>query len=542
MFTPSTADYTFSFDWKALAESCCDYINVYIGDVTTPVASSSSTTINIPAGATTIATNLNSQTTWQTVTYTLPSATFSGQVKRVFFCWKNDSSVGDNPPAAIDNISITTSTPVCAVPTNIAVSGITSSTANATWTPGGTEAQWQIAYKPTAAGTWITAFTTAPNYALPSLTAATAYDVKVRAICGAGDTSAYSAIVNFTTLTTSCPAPTNLAASAITNTSATITWTPGGSETSWELDYKLASASTWITVTVLTNNYVLTALNSCTNYNVRVRAICGVGNNSDYTAVVNFATHTPMPTNVQVNNITDQSAVVTWTAGGTETQWQVEYKLVSSSNWTTMPISTTTTQPIVALQSNSLYEVRVKALCGSNESPFTTPVQFTTTGAMTYVITATATGQGTITPSGSVIVAAGANQTFTFTPTGSGSIVSLHVDNQPATYANNEYTFTNVLANHSIAVEFTNAIDENGLAKLVELYPNPTNATIEIRLNEAQLQVKECRVYDIYGKLMSIVPVNADNTKIDATDFAAGVYFIRMNSEMGVITKKFVKK
>ena len=41
---------------------------------------------------------------------------------------------------------------------------------------------------------------------------------------------------------------------------------------------------------------------------------------------------------------------------------------------------------------------------------------------------------------------------------------------------------------------------------------------------------------------MSIVPVNADNTKIDATDFAAGVYFIRMNSEMGVITKKFVKK
>ena len=541
-FPTSTADFTLTFDWKSKGETGWDYMNVYIGTPATPQAISTDYNIIVPSGATSIATLLQDSTTWQTATYTLPAATNSGLVKRLYFVWRNDTNTGDNPPVAVDNISITSSTPVCAIPTNLAVNGVTSSTATATWTAGGTETQWQIAYKPTAAGTWITAFTTAPNYALPSLTAATAYDVKVRAICGAGDTSAYTAVVNFTTLATSCPAPTNLAASAITNTSATITWTPGASETSWELDYKLASASTWITVTVLTNNYVLSALNSCTNYNVRVRAICGVGNNSDYTAVVNFATLTPMPTNVQVNNITDQSAVVTWTAGGTETQWQVEYKLVSSSNWTTMPISTSTTQPIVALQSNSLYEVRVKALCGSNESPFTTPVQFTTTGAMTYVITATATGQGTITPSGSVIVAAGANQTFTFTPTGSGSIVSLHVDNQPATYANNEYTFTNVLANHSIAVEFTNAIDENGLAKLVELYPNPTNATIEIRLNEAQLQVKECRVYDIYGKLMSIVPVNADNTQIDATDFAAGVYFIRMNSEMGVITKKFVKK
>jgi hypothetical protein len=235
--------------------------------------------------------------------------------------------------------------------------------------------------------------------------------------------------------------------------------------------------------------------------------------------------------------------VVTWTAAAGQTQWQVEYKLVSTANWTTMAVSTSTTQPIQALQSNSTYEVRVKAICSqTNESAFTTPVQFTTTGAVTYTITATATGPGTITPSGTVIVTAGADQTFTFTPTGTAQVVALLVDNQSTPYTNNEYTFTNVLANHTIAVDFAEGIDENNIANMVQLYPNPTNATIEIRLDETQLQVKECRVYDIYGKLLSIVPVYSDITKIDVTHFAAGVYFVRMNSEKGTITKKFVKK
>jgi hypothetical protein len=358
----------------------------------------------------------------------------------------------------IDDVTITSSTPVCAIPTNLAVNGVTSSTATATWSAGGTETQWEIAYKPTASATWMTAFVSpVATYNLPSLLAATDYDVKVRAICGDGDTSAYTAIVNFTTATSPCDIPTNVL--------------------------------------------------------------------------------------VPTATITDQSAVVTWSAAAGQTQWQVEYKLVSSSNWTTMAVSTSTTQPIQALQSNSTYEVRVKAICSAtNESAFTTPVQFTTTGAVTYTITATATGPGTISPAGTVIVTAGADQTFTFTPTGTAQVVALLVDNQSTPYTNNEYTFTSVLENHTIAVDFAEGIDENSIANMVQLYPNPTNATIEIRLDETQLQVKECRVYDIYGKLINIVPVHTDITKIDVNHLAAGVYFVRMNSDLGTITKKFVKK
>ena len=477
---------------------------------------------------------------WYNITYTIPA----GVTGNAYIMFKTNSLFGNNQ--YIDDINIDYAVVACAVPTNLAVSGITSSTATATWTAGGTEAQWEIAYKPTAASTWNTAFTSAPTYPLPSLTAATPYDVKVRAICGVGDTSAYTAIFNFTTLTTSCPAPTNLAATAITTTGATITWTPGGSETAWELDYKMASASTWTTVNTTAPSHIFTTLTPSTAYNVRVRAICGAGNNSDYTVVVNFTTATPpclMPTNVAATNITDNSTTITWTPGGSETSWQVEYKISTSTNWTIPAAVSTPSIFLQGLQSNTTYNVRVKALCNPGESAFAS-AQFTTTGGVIpFTIIASASGPGTITPSGNVQVLPGASQLFTFTPNTGCEVSTLLIDNVNIPNPGLSHNFTNVTADHTIQVTFvTVGIEEGNLAQMVQLYPNPTNATIEIRMNEAQLQVKECRVYDIYGKLMSIVPVNADNTKIDATDFAAGVYFIRMNSEMGVITKKFVKK
>ncbi len=450
----------------------------------------------------------------------------------------------------VDDVTVTSPTLTCATPTNLTISAITETQATATWTAGGTESQWEIAYKPSASSTWTTEFvSTIPSYVLQPLTSPITYDVKVRAICAPGDTSAYSPIVNFTTTVATCNAPTNLLTTGVTSTSGSFTWTPGGNETEWEVDYKLTSSSTWITETVNTTpSHTINGLTPSTTYNVRVRAVCGSGLFSSYTSETNFSTaSTPciVPTGVNIPSagITDQSAVVMWTAGGTESQWQVEYKLVSSSNWTTMAISTSTAQLIQALQSNSTYEVRVKAICGAgNESPFTTPVQFTTTGAGTFTITATVLGPGTITPSGIVNVTSGDDQTFTFTPENGNIVTQLLVDNQVTPVVDNSYTFTDVLSNHTIEVHFGVGINENQLSNLATLYPNPTNTTIEIRLDEVQLQVKECRVFDIYGKLLQVIPVNSDITTIDVTSFAAGVYFVRMNSEIGIITKKFVKK
>ena len=49
-------------------------------------------------------------------------------------------------------------------------------------------------------------------------------------------------------------------------------------------------------------------------------------------------------------------------------------------------------------------------------------------------------------------------------------------------------------------------------------------------------------VFDVFGKLMSSVEVNDNTVTIDATSYASGVYFVRILTEKGMVTKRIVKK
>jgi hypothetical protein len=92
----------------------------------------------------------------------------------------------------------------CATPTALNATSITSTSASLSWTQTGSATNWQIKYgapgfSPATAGTSI--FTNSNPYTLnPPLANATSYDVYVRAVCGAGDTSNWSLVKNFTTL------------------------------------------------------------------------------------------------------------------------------------------------------------------------------------------------------------------------------------------------------------------------------------------------------------------------------------------------------
>ena len=70
-----------------------------------------------------------------------------------------------------------------------------------------------------------------------------------------------------------------------------------------------------------------------------------------------------------------------------------------------------------------------------------------------YTVTASAGANGTISPSGSVLVNAGVNQSFTITPNSGYTIASVTVDGA-SVGAVSTYTFTNVVANHTIAATF----------------------------------------------------------------------------------------
>ena len=80
----------------------------------------------------------------------------------------------------------------------------------------------------------------------------------------------------------SCAKPYNLTVTNVGATSATVGWTVLGTESAWNVEYKPANSSTWITEPTTSNPHVLYGLTASTAYDVRVQADCGGGDLSDW--------------------------------------------------------------------------------------------------------------------------------------------------------------------------------------------------------------------------------------------------------------------
>jgi gliding motility-associated-like protein len=193
----------FSFDWRSMGQSAADFLNVWVVPSTfIPTAGTGITAA--ASGGTQLSNQLINGASFATLTYSVNGAPYAGQTMRVIFEWRNNATTGTQPPAAIDNLTI--SLPTCPKPYNLSVVGTpTPTSANVSWTPGCTETAWEIVVLPTGspaptAATSGTSVTTAPPYTITGLQASTTYDFYVRAICTAGtDVSVWSGPKTFTT-------------------------------------------------------------------------------------------------------------------------------------------------------------------------------------------------------------------------------------------------------------------------------------------------------------------------------------------------------
>ncbi|AGC78718.1 putative secreted protein (Por secretion system target) [Nonlabens dokdonensis] len=93
----------------------------------------------------------------------------------------------------------------------------------------------------------------------------------------------------------------------------------------------------------------------------------------------------PQPSLVTSANITENSVELSWTAGGTETEWIVEYGTPgftpggAGSLGTRTGVMTNTSYVLDMLTSTTQYEVRIFAVCGPNDtSPASNPITFVT--------------------------------------------------------------------------------------------------------------------------------------------------------------------
>ena len=268
---------------------------------------------------------------------------------------------------------------------------------------------------------------------------------------------------------------------------------------------------------------------------------------------------TPTGLTVPASSITQTTATASWNAGGTETAWDLQYKQHNASNWGSIIPLTARTYNFTGLTAGTFYDVRVRANCGNSDvsnwtnavtfqtetqgpgpNPCEDPTGLTASSVTTNSVVLDWTENGTSTSWTVNYQGAGVPQWYTVTA--NEHPYTLSGLQEATTYQ--AYVVANCADGPSGAsnlVTFTTlGVGINDYEQSVSLYPNPNNGRFTI--NNEQLTINNVQVYDVYGKLLKTVEGNANTVELDVRELSAGMYFVRISTEKGVVTKSFVKK
>ncbi|MDG1440425.1 MAG: fibronectin type III domain-containing protein [Flavobacteriales bacterium] len=303
---------------------------------------------------------------------------------------------------SIDNFQIIEA-PTCPKPTALSASNITATSSDFSWTPVGTETAWNIEIGTTgfAQGSGTTSVVNTPAISFSSLSPFSSYDVYVQADCG-GDVSAWFGPVSFTTsgpgdcsssLTYSYTDNSTITSSLkgfVANNPGdyiTLTFTGGSTENccdNWYINdaadgsgNTIASGAGFITSSS-SGGIFESSTGEISFYVLSDGSV--TGNPFVFSASCVAAPTCPEPTGLTASNITTNSADITWTPGGTETAWNLEFGPSGFSQGTGTNISVANNpHTLSGLNPSSNYDIYIQADCGSGDlSNWTGPYSFST--------------------------------------------------------------------------------------------------------------------------------------------------------------------
>ena len=262
------------------------------------------------------------------------------------------------------------------------------------------------------------------------------------------------------------------------------------------------------------------------------------------------------PTNLSASNITETSAEITWN-GSSETY---EFKLNGGEAETL----TATSKTLTDLTPNTAYIVEVRAICEDQTSDwvittFTTLEEETpeiiapvaTTLAATEITNATATLNGIITAGSEEITAQGfmykaSNATDWATVAAVGETMTATVEGLEAEL---EYVFKAFATTASGTTEgeeltfttLSGLSDVNSVSIIANVYPNPADDKATISVSNVSNGTKIV-VSDMQGRIILSDEMSESTYELNTSNYASGVYYIRIISGNAVNTQKFIVK
>ena len=365
------------------------------------------------------------------------------------------------------------------------------------------------------------------------------------------------------------------AANAIGQTTATLNATINNpssvSITAKGFEWKLTNGGTYAPVngTGTGNTFTANLTDLTANTSYTFKAFITFNGTTVYGEEMTFTTQQegqltePTATTGNVTNVTYNSATLNGSIANPDnvniTAQGFEWKLTNGGTYTTVNVSgTTMTYNLTGLDANTSYTYRAFVTTANGTHPgqevtFTTneePVQpcavptgLHTTDIENHAVTIAWDENANVD-----------NWNIQYRIVGSSAFSS-------ATSSTNTYTITNLNGDTDyeiqvqadcgngnfsdwsdfITVHTSNVGIENWLENSVVLFPNPAREYVDIRI-DGDVNVTNMEVFDVYGKLINTVNVIDNPTRINVSGLADGMYFVRVTTDKGMVTKTFVKK
>lgn len=351
----------------------------------------------------------------------LPTTAVGGTI--MSYCHLTSSKIkfvngfGPQPAARIQNLvnssaCLANCGSSCDAPGNLFVSGLGSTVATLNWlNVGGTS--YDVQWRAVGASQWIlVSGITGTNTALSGLLQATAYEFRVRSVCGASQ-SGYSTTLSFTTLVP-CPdvlEPNNtLATAADVEVPVQLSALIGSPSDQDYYRFVLTQAGTLnVMITGLAGDYDLRLLNAGGTqvaisqtggtsseyinyaaqpgtYVVHIYGYGGVFSNEQcYLLSVDLSPNTCYPPDgLSVHDISWYQVHVQWPAVQGASGYDLQWREVGQQFWSTITVGSVS-QTLVNLQPATQHEVRLRSRCsglggtqGTTYSDYTNLVNFTT--------------------------------------------------------------------------------------------------------------------------------------------------------------------
>lgn len=421
----------------------------------------------------------------------------------------------------------------CPTPTGLNATNIQNTSATLSWNASSGATSYKLEYKTAAGTTWTQITTSATTYNVTGLTAGTTYNSRVLAVCSSGN-SAYSSTISFTTTGGTCNTPTGLNASAITSSSALVSWNAVSGVSSYNLQYKLSSSGTWSQVNTTSTAVQLNGLSPSTSYDVRVQSVCS-GSTSAFSSIVSFTT---------------SAASSYCPSKGTSSaeEWISRVKLnlvdrVSASDGGYYD-ATSLVADVVRGQTQTIY-FRSGITGAPRNLYWTIWIDYNQNGSFTDVGEKVISG---FTSSTNLLYS-------TFTPPTTAALgkTRMRVSMKEGTYSTSCEIFPRgEVEDYSVNIKATGTLPskiESGESTLlfsdVSISPNPVSDLLIINYTSVDLDPLSIEIKDAFGKNISKQLTNTNfgfnQKQVDVSNLINGIYFITLQSKTIHATKQFIK-